>query len=159
LRHLRAYWDVHRHRIAPEVGALLDDASSAGQIRVVTGRTRSAQLIPNGYRVEITTAAGVATVEAAWVIGCTGPDTDLEQSTAPFYQMLRDHGYLRADALRLGVDTTVTGRLIGRNGSALPWFFAVGPLRKGLLWECIAIPDIRTETAQLAGQLLTRGGA
>jgi uncharacterized NAD(P)/FAD-binding protein YdhS len=31
---------------------------------------------------------------------------------------------------------------------------AVGPLLKGLLWESIAVPELRTQAAQLANILL-----
>jgi uncharacterized NAD(P)/FAD-binding protein YdhS len=34
LRHARSYWDVHRHRVAPEIADLLDDMRSDGLVRL-----------------------------------------------------------------------------------------------------------------------------
>ena len=37
LRHARVDWDVHRHRVAPEIGDILADMQTEGQVRLHTG--------------------------------------------------------------------------------------------------------------------------
>jgi uncharacterized NAD(P)/FAD-binding protein YdhS len=37
LRHVRSYWDVHRHRAAPEIADLLDDMRNDGIVRLHAG--------------------------------------------------------------------------------------------------------------------------
>ena len=37
-RHVKPYWDVHRHRMAPEVAAVVDDARRTGTLHVHAGR-------------------------------------------------------------------------------------------------------------------------
>jgi uncharacterized NAD(P)/FAD-binding protein YdhS len=63
----------------------------------------------------------------------------------------------------LGIANGVDARLLDNSGQTIPWLWTIGPLRKGLLWECIAIPDIRTEARVLATDVLAathaRGGA
>src|SRR5207244_9736588 len=38
LRHVRAYWDVHRHRIAPAISSQIESEIASGGIRVHAGR-------------------------------------------------------------------------------------------------------------------------
>jgi uncharacterized NAD(P)/FAD-binding protein YdhS len=38
LRHVSVIWDVHRHRIAPELQALLDDLQAQGRLRILAAR-------------------------------------------------------------------------------------------------------------------------
>jgi uncharacterized NAD(P)/FAD-binding protein YdhS len=37
LRHLRPWWDIHRHRLAPAVAARIDGATASGQLRIDAG--------------------------------------------------------------------------------------------------------------------------
>ena len=43
LRHARPWWDVHRHRIAPEVARKLHDMIAEGRLEIVAGRIVSAR--------------------------------------------------------------------------------------------------------------------
>ena len=38
LRHARPWWDVHRHRIAPEVARQVHDRVAEGRLEIVAGR-------------------------------------------------------------------------------------------------------------------------
>ena len=41
-------WDVHRHRVAPEIDQVLEDARREGQLTVTAGRVRSLAGSGNG---------------------------------------------------------------------------------------------------------------
>jgi uncharacterized NAD(P)/FAD-binding protein YdhS len=41
LRHLRAYWEVHRHRMAPEIAARIGDLRQSGQLETRAGTIKS----------------------------------------------------------------------------------------------------------------------
>lgn len=163
VRHLRAYWDIHRHRIAPAVAAQLERARQTGQLRIMAGRASAAQMLPDAISVTLRTGAGSAQLTAAYIINCTGPSTDYGELDAPLIVAMRNRGLLIPDAQRLGIANGVDARLLDTSGQTIPWLWTIGPLRKGLLWECIAIPDIRTEARVLAADVLAathrRGGA
>jgi uncharacterized NAD(P)/FAD-binding protein YdhS len=62
------------------------------------------------------------------------------------------------DPLGLGLEVGLDGRLIDAEGAPAPNLHAVGPLRKGSLWESTAIPEIRRQADELAGRLLAVAG-
>ena len=84
------------------------------------------------------------------MINCTGPDTDLARVDVPLVRSLRESGLVRPDELGLGLDTDDDGRLLDREGHASRLLFLVGPLRKGLLWENTAVPELRVEARRMA---------
>jgi uncharacterized NAD(P)/FAD-binding protein YdhS len=65
-------------------------------------------------------------------------------------------GLAQADPLRLGLVTDENGALISADGSMSNIMFAIGPLRRGMLWESTSIPEIRVQAAALADALLER---
>jgi len=152
LRHARNLWDVHRHRMAPEVAAEIENLQRDGSLRIHRGRIVSlsgdidVNWRPFGADRE-------QTIRVARVINCTGPATDYERIELPLAMQMRRAGWVVPDPLRLGVETDADGMLIGADGKPVPGLYTMGPLRRPSLWESTAIPDIRNQAAALAGLL------
>jgi uncharacterized NAD(P)/FAD-binding protein YdhS len=155
LRHLRPWWDVHRHRMAGQVADRIDAARASGQLKILVGRVRSyagraedveVRYLPRG-------AAEQATVRVARVINCSGPGADYNCSQEPLLRSLLADGTVRPDPLRLGLDVTANCALLNRDGVIPRQLFAVGPVTKGMFWEMTAVPDIRRQTELLAEHL------
>lgn len=87
------------------------------------------------------------------IINCTGPECDAARSEDPLLQSLLAQGLIRPDPLRLGADCTPTGAVIDRQGNVSDSLSVVGPLRKGLLWETTAVPELRKQVSELAARL------
>jgi len=160
LRHVRPYWEVHRHRAAPEVAQLIDDQRSNGRIRLYAGRITNYR--ERGSRVEITyreRKSGAETcLSADRVINCTPPETDCRRLTDPLLTSLLSQGLMRPDPLCLGLETSVDGALIDRDGVVSDSLYAVGSARKGSLWESTAVPEIREQVYQLVQHLVNESG-
>ena len=62
-------------------------------------------------------------------------------------------GVLGAGSLKLGFDVTLSGEVIGADGSPTPGLYALGPITKGAKWEITAVPDIRRDCARLADRM------
>lgn len=160
LRHLRPFWDTHRHRMAPQIGTVVDASLRDGSLEVLAGRTHGFRLLQdgrNGVEVSIATRGGTETkalrVERA--INCTGPDTDLSRSTNPVLRNLVEQGWLQPDPHRMGALADARGALLPARGGWRPPLYALGPLRMGPLLESIAIPEIRVQARNLADLLAT----
>jgi uncharacterized NAD(P)/FAD-binding protein YdhS len=155
LRHLRPWWDVHRHRLAPEIAARLDAMARDGRLAVVAGRLLSAH-DEAGTAVLHWRPRGsdtMATLSAARVINCIGPEGDIAHARQPLLQALLARGTIRADRHQLGLDVDPQWRVYDRAGVPNAQIHAVGPLTRGNAWEIIAVPDIRQQVWALARQL------
>ena len=158
LRHLRPYWETHRHRSSPETALAVEELVEAGRLEIVAGRVE--RLTEDGRAVVVTLrgrgTAEPETVRVGKVINCTGPDTDLTRVRDPLIAALRRDGLVRPDELGLGLGSDAEGRLLTADGQASRRLSLVGPLRKGQLWENTAVPELRVEARRMA-ELLADG--
>ncbi|SNT65978.1 Uncharacterized NAD(P)/FAD-binding protein YdhS [Asanoa hainanensis] len=146
LRHLARYWEVHRHRCAPEVAAAVEGARTDGALEVLAARVTSIRTAPRGFAV---TMPGPRTFDA--VVNCTGPG---HPAGIPLVRSLVADGLARADPLALGIDVDDTGRPIGRDGRPTEGLHVLGSLRRGRWWETTAIPEIRAQAYAVASRHL-----
>ncbi len=161
LRHGRNVWDIHRHRIAPQVGEQLNDLIAQGTLTNHAGRVLSAEATAHGVKVRWLPkdTDQPQQLDVARVINCTGPQRDYGRVNTPLITSLRRGGWLTPDPLRLGWVTDIDGRLIGVDGSPVAGLYTIGPLRIADLWESIAIPEIRVQAAALANVLVAEAQA
>ncbi|MCG2842642.1 FAD/NAD(P)-binding protein [Sandaracinobacter sp. RS1-74] len=153
LRHARVWWDVHRHRMAPEVAGQVKHMVAAGDLRVIAGRILSAERTETGARLEIQRKdASTQTLKVGRIVNCTGPG-DVARSAQPLIRSLLDGGLARPDELGMGLETDHLGRVIAPDGAPNSSLFAVGPLTRGSFWETTAVPDIRRQVWSLARML------
>lgn len=155
LRHLRPYWDVHRHRLAPVVAERLENMQRSGRLKICAAKVTSAQaqadLITVGLRPR-----GTVQVEAhsfARIINCTGPLGDLRRAQDPLLRSLWTKGAIRPDPLAIGIDVDRQCRAMDAEGAPQDRLRVVGPMTRGAHWEIVAVPDIRHQVWTLARDL------
>lgn len=143
VRHLRPWWDVHRHRIAARIAQALDQLKQGGRLIVHAGRVRRVTADAAGVTVDWTPRAGAAQppLRAAWLLDCTGPGHDAARD--PLTAPLIAAGRARLDPLKLGLDLDARGRVLHADGAPDPALFVLGPPARAAFWETIAVPDIR----------------
>jgi uncharacterized NAD(P)/FAD-binding protein YdhS len=155
LRHLRSYWETHRHRLAPEIADVLSDMRAEGQVLLYTGRiTRYLErndAAEISYRERGVGSQKVLRVDR--VINCTGSETDCRRIDDSLITSLFVQGFARPDPLFLGLDVDEHGAIVDYQGTPSHSLFAIGPTRKGCLWETTAVLEIRQQTADLAQHL------
>ena len=155
LRHARPWWDVHRHRIAPEVARQIHDLVAAGQLEIAAGRVVAMK--DEGDDVTATIRRrGRETAEErrfAFAFNCTGPLGTIERTRDPLLKGLLDAGQIRPDHLGMGLEVDEHSRVAGSNR-----LWALGPLTKGRYWEIVAVPDIRGQAADVAADIATELG-
>jgi len=158
LRHARAWWDVHRHRTAPEIDQRLRAAIAVGQVKVLAGKIASITVQPQGATVIYRRrgSAEIRTIRVDKIVECTGVSVSPRHSSNPVLQSLLQQGLIRPDPIGIGLDVTPDCAVIDRHGKASSKLFAVGPLTRGRFWETIAIPDIRVQCAELANRIRDR---
>ncbi len=155
LRHLRPWWDVHRHRLAPPIAARIATLQSLGQVKFVAGRLIEASAGPEYATVRWRERGSgtIAQCQVARVLNCIGPEGDIREVQQPLMQAMLARGKIRPDAHRLGLDVDPQWRVCDQLGTPAAHIHAVGPLTKGNAWEIIAVPDIRNQVWALAQHL------
>ncbi|TIV98580.1 MAG: FAD-dependent oxidoreductase [Mesorhizobium sp.] len=153
VEHTKAWWDIHRHRMAPEVYERVTEAVGSGRIRLVAGRVVD---IEPGFTVTIQQRATQAleTLEVARIYDCMGIARDISRTSNGVVRSLVERALARPDPLRLGLDVTAGCELIAADGTVSSKLLAVGPLTRGTFFEIDAIPDIRVQCAKLSKLLL-----
>lgn len=158
LRHLRPYWEVHRHRIAPQVAQQLQILRDTNQLEVFAGRIISYQSVDNGVEVTIqakgTTKQVSLTVQR--VINCTGSECDYRKFQHPLIENLLSKGLIVPDELSLGLSANSVGALFNKDHEISTKFYTLGPPLKGQLWETTAVPEIRRQAQSLAQHLIAQ---
>ena len=153
LRHARPYWDVHRHRIAPQVAEQLRAMIAEGLLEVVAGRIGSVREVEGGLAVaysrrNMPSPDPSREREGSFsaVFNCTGPLGAMERTGDPLLRQMIGDRLVAVDRLGIGLAADQAGR-------AGPAVWALGPLTKGELWEIVAVPDIRGQAAEVADDI------
>jgi uncharacterized NAD(P)/FAD-binding protein YdhS len=155
LRHVRAYWDVHRHRLPPSTRAAVDELSGSHRLTVHAGQIL--QLEPGANQVRVTwrprgeEQSAVLLVDR--VINCTGPDYRCAQSCDPLVRSLTANGLIQPDALATGLRTAPNGGLVNLFGRATRSLYYIGPMLRADHWEATAVQELREHAERLAQEL------
>jgi uncharacterized NAD(P)/FAD-binding protein YdhS len=156
LRHVRPYWEAHRHRCAPAAFRTVSDMLQSGQLVLHAGRVT--RYVENRDRVEAEIdrrmKAGTARISASRVINCTGPLSDYRKLQHPLMRDLMTQRAITPDALNQGLAVAANGSLIDADGKPSRLLFTLGPPTKGTFWETTAVQEIRVQAAELAKRLL-----
>ncbi|MFL6770478.1 MAG: FAD/NAD(P)-binding protein [Sphingomicrobium sp.] len=150
LRHVRPWWDVHRHRIAPQVADRIRRLVQLGQLDIVAGRVMDMWAKDGKLDVAIKRRGKREANDQvfALAINCTGPLGSISASDDPLLKELFGAGLAKPDALDLGIEVDARSRIVGDDRA-----WAIGPLSKGAFWEITAVPDIRGQVANVADDI------
>jgi len=157
LRHLRALWDVHRHRLPLQLIQRIDALRKAERLYVHAGQLL--RFADRDGRVEVTWRRRGTRSEHTEVfdrvVNCTGPDYAIARSTEPLWRSLLQCGLCVSDPLGLGLRTGPRGAVIDADGWPGPHLFYVGPMLRADLWEATAASELRVHAERLAALLAT----
>ena len=155
IRHLRPWWDVHRHRIAPAVGDRIAEMELEGRLRFLAGRIVSAE--PDGDAAVVTWRPrgkhGAEQLRVRRIVSCSGPELDIARAGEPLLDALLAAGRIRPDSCGLGIDVDFDSRVLSADGTPSESISAIGPMTRGAFWESIAVSDIAVQAQAVARTL------
>ena len=156
LRHVRAYWECHRHRMAPSIAQQIEAWLKDGVVQLHAARIQTCNEDATGVNVVMRKRgkANLQTLQVQAVINCTGPECNYRKSSHPLIMNLLNAELVHPDSLHLGLDVASNGALITAEGNPSTQLYTLGSLKKGLLWETTAVPEIREQAETLAEELL-----
>ena len=159
LRVVRPFWEVHRHRMPPQIAAQIAALKDGGALVSTAARVVCAEATSAEVRLRIKPRGSelIETLRADWVVNCTGPGAGSSVASTPVVGSLVAGGFLELDALGLGVRTDAEGRSLV-NGTLRDDLVVVGTLRKAELWESTAVPELRLQAGDAARAIAKRLG-
>ena len=155
LRHVGPWFDIVRHRLAPEVGGCIAELEAEGRLIRHAGRLVSIAeqdgRIALRYRPRGARTLAVLAVDLA--IPTTGPAMDVRALDDPLVRSLLASGRARPGPHGLGFATAADGAVLGTLQDRL---WTLGGLRRGDLWESTAMPEIRLQARELGAAMAAR---
>lgn len=156
LSRVRPYWDIVRHRAAPETAAAVSDLIASRRLSVRAGRLLRLAAAESGVEATFRPRGSSLpqSIRVARIINCMGPDTDVRRSTDPLLRQLLESGQIVPDVHALGLHTARDGWSIGSDGRPSARLLVAGPMRRSAVWENTAVPELRKEAAAIARSAL-----
>jgi uncharacterized NAD(P)/FAD-binding protein YdhS len=155
LRHVRTYWDVHRHRLPPDVVTHVRALRRDGTLTVHAGRLLKMRPVADGILVAWRPRGEQTSTTLRFdrVINCTGPDYDMRRVRDPLLRNLALSGLAVPDALGLGFRTGRHGALIDAEGWPALHLYYIGPMLRAEHWEATGATELREHAERLAVHL------
>jgi uncharacterized NAD(P)/FAD-binding protein YdhS len=153
---LARFWEVHRHRMPPQIANRIGQLEDDGQLCFLAARVERAEQRGSQLRLTLVeTTGGRRVVSVGAVVNCTGAAASI--AAHPLLGRLARDGLCTPGSLGLGIATTAGGQLLTSHGVA-SGLYTLGPLRRGDLWETTAVPEIRQQAFAIARALADRAG-
>lgn len=158
VRHLRPWWDVHRFRVAPPTGAVLEKMQQSGQLRLRAGRLCGARHEGGAFTVRVRGRGDRPEAEETFdaVVLTTGPAHGRLFHDDPVLAGLAGAGLAGPDPVGLGVHVDAESRVLDRAGQPVGGLFVVGPLARGHFGELMGAPEVAAHARFVAGAVLGR---
>lgn len=158
IRHAHRYWEVHRHRIAPQVAARFATLIETGRLSVHVGSVERYEEDDLGVAAILRnrrsdSGSQPESFRVAHVVNCTGPQGDVTAAGHRLLDSLLVSGQVRPGPLGIGIDVDRNCEVVDARGDIGQGLWAIGPLCKGVLWETTAVPEIRAQAALLASRI------
>jgi len=146
-----ARWNVHRHRIAPDIHAQITSSQLTGQLQVHAASISKLQAAQG--KIVIHLENGTA-LDGDLVLNATGPATKFSATRSVLLQNLLRRGVVSPDETDMGVRVDPDHTVSTGDGDRSPWLLALGPILRGTYWETIAVPELRVQARRVAETLL-----
>ncbi len=151
LRHGRRYWDALRHRMAPSNADAIDAMLTDGTLTVHAGRIT--RMAPTDDAVHVTWykrgSHDPQVLDVQRVIKAQELQP-IVRTDDRLVRTLLDRRLIKIDDQGLGIAVTDELTVIGAEGVAAERLWALGPIVRGVFWECVAVPDIRRQAGNVA---------
>ncbi len=127
-------------------------------MEVISGRITDIIPYENGLEIKYTERGkeNEKSVTANFVINCIGPCQDYEKIDQPLIKNLLTGRLIQCDPVHLGINALPEGNVIQQDGTPSEKLYTIGLPLKGIVWESLALPEIRVEAEELS-KILVEG--
>ena len=143
------WWNVHRHRVSPEIQGELQESLDNGRVKVLADEL--ATVSQKFGRLDLNLKSGL-TLQADKLINCLGYEPN---GTGSLISSLIDAGLAVEGPLGWGIRTCFPRYELMNSASEMePGIFALGAILLGERFETTAIPELRVQAKEIAEALV-----
>ena len=143
-RHLR-WWNVHRHRMSPEIADELFGFAEQGRLKISTMQRGEFSISGGGITISVN---GTDEIRADLLVNSTGYRS---AESLPLIAKMETSGLISIGPLGMGISTQYPSfEVSDSHGAGVPGLFGIGPILVGERFETTAIPEIREQAEQIA---------
>jgi uncharacterized NAD(P)/FAD-binding protein YdhS len=152
LRHLRLYWDIHRHRMPPQTAVRVQELMASGHLRIQAGSLRAIEPDSGALRARWKPRGSVVEASERFdqIVNCTGANCPVNRWPDPLVQALFARGLAASDPLGLGLELHDLGALVDARGMVHRHLHYLGPMLRAQHWEATAVLELRSHVEKLA---------
>ncbi len=143
---LFSFWNVHRHRMAPEVAERIHGILRRGNITHYTGQVKHVVQVGNTWGALVEPFHGnpaPSRMAADLIINCTGPSYGSVMQSSLLLRSLAAGGLVEEHPSGAGIK-------LDAKGCTGEGIYALGALGAGQWLESTAVPELRAQAAALA---------
>ena len=158
LRHVRVYWDIHRHRMPPQTTARMNELLRSGRLSVHAGKLQEIRSADESLQVrwKMRGTSRERTEQVDLVVNCTGATCPIGSWEDPLIRAVIARGLARPDAHGIAFELTDSGAAVGAAGLVTQNLHYVGPMLRARHWEATAVLELRGHVDRLAVALAQR---
>ena len=142
-RHLRALWDIHRHRIDKKLYDNFENLKQQGTITQHSGGLKNIELYGNKFNITLKTSKITPDI----IINTTGLKTEFNSDHSLLVASLLENKLIQPGPLNMGLQVDANYR-VNNN------IYTIGFPMIGCIWETIAIPDIKFQAKAIAKAII-----
>lgn len=154
LKYYKTYWEVSRSRMPDECATVIYEMINSGTLMVIAGRINAFEKRSSRIAVNYATAGQSHTILADGVINCMGPGLNFERIKDPLVESLIKQGMVCNSEAGVGVNALPDGTIIKKDGRRSGNMYTLGSPLRGVLWETVAIPELRVQAKELAASII-----
>jgi uncharacterized NAD(P)/FAD-binding protein YdhS len=153
IRHLKPYWEIHRHRAPQQILQLLTKAANEGRFKLLKGRVNQVQFV-NATTLQLTVCNSQrsTSIETNYLLNSTGLQNNIRLTADHLLRSLMKRGHMHPDINGLGIEVDEHGALFCTHGKKN--IFSLGALRRAAEFECTAAKEIGEQAFKLSQYLL-----
>lgn len=152
IRHLKPYWEVHRHRAPEQVLSVIHQAMREGRFTLLKGKIHEVTTNGQCLIIELINSNGITGIQANYFLNSSGLQQNISLTSDPLLRKLLERGYMAPDNNTLGVETDEQGALQCTVGEKN--IFTLGVLRRAAVFECTAAKEIGEQAFLLSKTLM-----
>jgi uncharacterized NAD(P)/FAD-binding protein YdhS len=152
IRHLKPYWEIHRHRAPEQVLDTVKQEMQKGRFNLLRGKIREVTTNGKALTIHLVNSTGIKSIEANYLLNSSGLQHNISLSSNPLLKKLVERGYMIPDSNKLGVETDEVGAFQCTAGEKN--IFTLGALRRAAVFECTAAKEIGEQAFMLSKNLM-----